>query len=45
MVTTMLIVMVLISGKIVHNMIRIERIHKGIKVIIKENEKLLIKNI
>ena len=45
MVTTILIFMVLISGKVIHNLIRIERIHKKTKIVMEENKNILIKNI
>ena len=41
MVTTILIFMVLISGKVIHNLIKIERIHKRTKIVIEENNKML----
>jgi hypothetical protein len=38
---TCLTIMGIILIKIIHNMIRLERIHKKIKVIIEENNKIL----
>ena len=38
---TALVIMVLTSGKIVHNLIRIERIHKRIKIMIEINNEIL----